>query len=322
MKAAVYYETGSPSVFRYEDVADPSPGPDEMLVRTEAISIEGGDTLNRLGGEMASVPHIVGYQSAGTVLSVGANVVGFDVGDRVVSTGMHGSHAELRAVYPMVSWKIPDGVATDIAACVPVAFGTAHDCLFEFGRLSAGETALIHAGASGVGIAAIQMAKRAGARVIATASGAERLDRLREFGLDDGIDYTKDDFVARVRELTEGRGADVIVDSVGGSNLQRSLLALAYRGRCLTFGNAGREAKSLLDTSTLVTSNQSLTGYFLGAELFIGPRAYAMIAALLDDVAKGELRVVIDRTLPLENAEEAHAYIEGRKAFGRVVLVP
>jgi NADPH2:quinone reductase len=271
MKAAVYYETGSPSVFRYEDVADPSPGPDEMLVRTEAISIEGGDTLNRLGGEMASVPHIVGYQSAGTVMSVGANVVGFDVGDRVVSTGMHGSHAELRAVYPMVSWKIPDGVATDIAACVPVAFGTAHDCLFEFGRLSAGETALIHAGA-------IQMAKRAGARVIATASGAERLDRLREFGLDDGIDYTKDDFVARVRELTEGRGADVIVDSVGGSNLQRSLLALAYRGRCLTFGNAGREAKSLLDTSTLVTSNQSLTGYFLGAELFIGPRAYAMIA--------------------------------------------
>jgi NADPH2:quinone reductase len=125
-----------------------------------------------------------------------------------------------------------------------------------------------------------------------------------------------------VRELTDGRGADVIVDSVGGSNLQRSLLALAYRGRCLTFGNAGREAKSLLDPSTLVTSNQSLIGYFLGAELFMGPRAYAMIAALLDDVANGELRVVIDRTLALENAEEAHAYIEGRKAFGRVVLVP
>jgi NADPH2:quinone reductase len=134
MKAAVYYETGSPSVFRYENVADPTPGPDEMLVRTEAISIEGGDTLNRLGGEMASVPHVVGYQSAGTVLSVGANVAGFDVGDRVVSTGMHGSHAAMRVVHPMVSWKIPDGLATDIAACVPVAYGTAHDCLFEFGR--------------------------------------------------------------------------------------------------------------------------------------------------------------------------------------------
>ena len=322
MKAAVYYETGAPSVLRYEDVDDPLPGPDEMLTRVEAISIEGGDTLNRLGGELATVPHVVGYQSAGTVLEVGANVVGFAPGDRVVSTGLHGSHAELRVVYPSFSWKVPEGLAIEQAACVPVAYGTAHDCLFEFGRLQEGETVLVHAGASGVGLAAIQMAKAVGARVIATASSAQRLERLREFGLDVGIDYAVNDFVTEVRALTGGRGADVIVDSVGGSNLQKSLHALAYRGRCVSFGNAGREMTVSLDVSSMGGQNQSLTSYFLGAELLMGTRAHPMIQRLLDDVASGALRVIIDRTFPLESAEEAHAFIESRQAFGRVVLVP
>jgi NADPH2:quinone reductase len=227
----------------------------------------------------------------------------------------------LRVAHPLTTWKIPDGLATELAACVPVAYGTAHDALFEFGRLVAGETALIHAGAGGVGLAAIQMAKHAGARVIATASSDERLDRLREFGLDDAINYREKDFVAEVRSLTKNRGADVILDSVGGENLQKSLTALAYRGRCVTFGNAGRSEETKLDTSMLGGSNQSLIGYFLGAELFVGSRAHAMIARLLDDVAVGELRVEIDRRFALADAEEAHAFIESRRAFGRVVLL-
>jgi NADPH2:quinone reductase len=322
MKAAVYYKTGAPSVFRYEDLPDPVAGPDEMLVKVEAISIEGGDTLNRLGGEMATVPHVVGYQSAGTVMKVGDHVEEFAVGDRVVSIGVFGSHAELRVVSPAFSWTIPDEVATDVAACVPVAFGTAHDSLFEFGDLVAGENVLIHAGAGGVGIAAIQMAKRAGARVIATASSQDRLDRLMEYGLDDGIDYTEVDFVEAVRSLTSGRGADVIVDSVGGKNLQKSLQALAYRGRCITFGDAGRDGSTALDISTLRGSNQRLIGYFLGAELFVSPRAHEMITTVLHEVASGDLRVVIDRTFALEDAKEAHTRIEDRLAFGRVVLRP
>jgi NADPH2:quinone reductase len=321
MKAAVYYENGAPSVFRYEDVPDPVPGPSEMLVRVEVVSIEGGDTLNRLGGPLLTVPHVVGYQSAGTVLSVGTDVAGFAVGDRVVSLGVNGSHAQLRVAHPLSTWKIPDGLATELAACVPVAYGTAHDGLFEFGRLVEGETALIHAGASGVGLAAIQMAKRAGARVIATASSDDRLERLRDFGLDDGINYREHDFVAAVRSLTNLKGADVILDSVGGENLQKSLTALAYRGRCVTFGNAGRGVVTKLDTSTLGGSNQSLIGYFLGAELIVGTRAHTMIAELLDDVAAGDLRVEIDRRFALADAEEAHAFIESRQAFGRVVLL-
>jgi len=321
MKAAVYYENGPPSVFRYEEVPDPVPGPGEMLVRVEVISIEGGDTLNRLGGPLVTVPHIVGYQNAGVVLSVGPDVTGFAVGDRVVGLAFHGSHAELRVAHPLTTWKIPDGLATELAACVPVAYGTAHDGLFEFGRLVQGETALIHAGAGGVGLAAIQMAKAAGARVIATASSDERLERLREFGLDDGINYREKDFVTEVRALTNNRGADVILDSVGGENLQKSLTALAYRGRCVTFGNAGRGEEMKLDTSMLGGSNQSLIGYFLGPELFVGSRAHAMIADLLDDVAAGDLRVEIDRRFALADAEEAHAFIESRQAFGRVILL-
>jgi NADPH2:quinone reductase len=322
MKAAVYYETGGPEVFRYEDVPDPTCGPGEVLVRVQAVSIEGGDTLNRLGGDLARVPHVVGYQCAGDVVEVGDGVDDLSPGDRVVTVGLDGSHAELRVAGRSFCWPVPDGLSIEEAACVPVPFGTADDCLFEFGRLEAGETALIHAGAGGVGIAAIQMAKRAGAQVLATASGPERLGRLTELGLDHGIDYTTTDFVEQVRQLTVGRGADVIVDSVGGSNLQRSLHCLAYRGRCVTFGDAGRETPSTLDISSMRANNQTLVGYFLGAELFLGNRAHEMIARHLADIVAGDLRVVVDRRFPLEQAGEAHAYIESRRAFGRVLLLP
>ncbi len=322
MRAAVYYETGSPDVFRYEEVPDPVAGPSDILIDVEAVSIEGGDTLNRLGGVLNAVPHIVGYQCAGTVAQVGADVSTFAVGDRAVTVGIDGSHAERRVLPASFAWKIPDGVPTDEAACVPVPFGTADDCLFEFGRSRAGETALIHAGAGGVGIAAIQMAKRAGAHVFATASSDDRLERLKELGLDEGINYVTHDFVAEARRLTDGRGVDVVVDSVGGTTLQGSINVLAYRGRCVTVGDAGRAPAELVDISTMRGNNQSLSGYFLGAELLLAPRAHAMIAGLLEAIERGELKVIIDRTFPLSDAAAAHAYIESRRAFGRVLLIP
>jgi NADPH2:quinone reductase len=322
MKAAVYYETGAPDVFRYEDVPDPVPNATEMLIKVEAISIEGGDTLNRLGGAMTSVPHIVGYQCAGTVVDVGAEVEGYEVGDRVVSVGIDGSHAELRVASPSFSWKIPDSLSSLEAACVPVPFGTADGCLFEFGHLVEGETVLIHAGAGGVGIAAIQLAKRAGARVLATASSDERLERLKDLGLDGGINYVARDFVVEARRLTDGKGVDVIVDSVGGATLQASLHALAYRGRCVSVGNAGRSLAERIDVSSLGGGNQTLSGYSLALDLFLSPVPHAIIADHFASIAQGELRVVIDQQFALADAGEAHAYIESRKAFGRVVLIP
>jgi NADPH2:quinone reductase len=320
VKAAVYYETGAPEVLRYEEVPDPVCGPGGVVVDVEAISIEGGDTLNRAGGALVTTPHIVGYQCAGTIREVAADVTDRKVGDRVVATMLYGSHAELVAVPVALTWPVPGGADLVKAACVPVAFGTAHDCLFEFGHLREGETVLVQAAAGGVGVAAVQLAKRAGATVIGTASSEERLERLRPLGLDHPVNYAKSGWVDNVRALTNGRGVDLAVDSVGGNVLAGSIQCLAYRGRAITVGSAGRDPQPL-DVSVLAMGNQSLTGVFLGAEIF-NPRAYEMIGALIDDVAGGRLEVIVDKTFPLADAAAAHAYIESRRAVGRVVLIP
>ena len=218
------------------------------------------------------------------------------------------------------AWAIPDGFDVREASAIPVPFGTADDCLFEFGRLKSGETVLVQAGAGAVGIAAIQLAKRAGARVIATASSDDRLARLTPLGMDHGINYATADVVQEVMKLTNGKGVDVVVDPVGGSTLQKSLLSLGARGRCSMVGNAGREAQKL-DVSSLMAGNRSLTGVFLGAEIFTD-RVHDIIQRHIDDAAKGTLKVVIDKTFALKDAAAAHAYIESRKAVGRVLLIP
>lgn len=320
MKAAVYYENGPPSVLKYEEVADPQLTPTGIIIRVEAVSIEGGDTLNRQGGALFTTPHIVGYQAAGEVVAVGAEVKDFRIGDKAVTTGFNGSHAELRAVAARTAWKIPAGCDVKLAAAVPVPFGTAHDCLFEFGHLKSGETVLVQAGASGVGVAAIQLAKRAGARVLATASSDERLERLKPLGLDYGINYKTGDLVQSVMKITDNKGVNLVVDSVGGSTLQGSILSLGYRGRVSMVGAAGREPMRV-DVGSLMGGNRSLSGVFLGAEIATD-RVHNLIQTLVDEVAEGKLKVLIDKTFALSEAAAAHAYIESRKAVGRVLLIP
>jgi len=321
MKAAVYYENGPPDVLKYEDVPDPECHPKGIVIRVEAISIEGGDTLNRWRGALMTHPHVVGYQAAGEVVEVGAEVTKFKVGDRVCTTGAFGSHAELRAVPAMTAWKVPDGLSTKEAAVIPVTFGTADDCLFEFGRMKKGDVVLVQAGASGVGVAAIQLAARAGASmVLATASSDERLEKLKAYGLTHGINYRTQDVVKEVMRLTDKKGCDVIVDSVGGPTLQTSILSLAYRGRVSMVGAAGREPMTV-DVGTMMGGNRSLSGVFLGAEIGT-ERVQKNIEKLIADVAKGELKVLIDREFPLSQAAEAHRYIESRQAVGRVLLIP
>jgi NADPH:quinone reductase len=320
MKAAVYYETGAPNVLRYEDVPDPECPSNGIVIDVKAISIEGGDVLNRAGGMLVGKPHVVGYQAAGVVREVGAESSGFVVGDRVVTVAPFGSHAARRAVPTATAWAVPAGLDLALAACVPIPFGTADDCLFEFGRLKHGETVLIQGGAGGVGLAAIQLAKRAGARVLATASADAKLTRLREFGMDEGINYASGDLVAAVMQATNNRGVDLVVDPVGGDVLAQSLQVIGYRGRVVTVGNASRVERRY-DIRTLAAQNQSVTGVFLGAEITTA-RVRNMIARHLEDVAAGTLRVVIDKQFPLRDAAAAHAHIESRNAFGRVLLVP
>lgn len=317
MKAAVYSENGPPEVLTYMDVPDPVVGPGDVLVEVKAVSIEGGDTGNRARGDLFSVPHVVGYQCAGIVAEVGDEVDDRAVGDEVVVIMMAGSHAELVAVGAAQTWVVPDGLDLVRAACVPVPFGTADDCLFEFGRLAPEETVLIQAGGGGVGIAAVQLAKKVGA----TASADWKLERLGPLGLDHGINYREGDFVAEARRLTDGRGVDLVVDSVGDT-LPGSIAALAYRGRAITVGDASRE-RAPIDVSVLMAGNQSLTGVFLGAEAVLDPgRVHPMIARHLASIAAGELEVVVDSEFPLADAVEAHRRAESREAFGRVVMIP
>ncbi len=320
MKAAVYYENGGPGVLKYEDVEDPACHPKGVVIRVEAVSIEGGDTLNRQGGALVTRPHIVGYQAAGEIIEVGAEVTDLRVGQKVATVNAFGSHAALRAVPARNCWVVPDGYDTKLAAVIPVTFGTAHDCLFEFGRLKAGETVLVQAGAGGVGVAAIQLAKRAGATVLATASSDSRLEALKAFGLDHGVNYKAADVVESVMRLTDNKGVDLVVDPVGGSTLQSSILSLGYRGRVSMVGAAGREPMKV-DVSSLMGKNGSLSGVFLGAEIMTD-RVHDTIQRLIEDAAKGELKVRIDREFPLAEAAAAHAYIESRAAVGRVILVP
>lgn len=322
VKAAVIYENGGPEVLRYEDLPDPECPEGCVKIDVEVVSIEGGDTLHRAGSPLPSVPHVVGYVAAGTVAEVGVGVERLTVGQRVVTMNAAGSHASKRVVPAMTAWPIPDGLDLAAAACVPVAVATAQECLFTAGNLQAGQVALIHAGAGGVGMAAIQLAKQAGATVIATASSAQKLERLTELGLDHGINYSAENFAERTRQLTEGRGADVILDSVGGQTLVDSIGALAYRGTLVSVGVAGR-AGSSVEARELWANNNALRGVFLGGVLMNEyPRVYEMVADLLERVANGQVRVIIDRTFPLAEAAAAHAYIESRRAFGRVTMTP
>lgn len=322
MKAAVYYENGGPEVFRYEEMPSPVCAPDGVVVRIAAISIEGGDPVNREIRPLARVPHIVGYQCAGTIIEVGAQVSDRRVGQQVVAILPWGSHAELAAAKAADTWVLPEGMDLDLAAAVPVAWGTAHECLFEFGQLQAGETVLIHAGGGALGLAAIQLAKRAGATVIATASSDSKLERLRAYGMDIGINYATEDFVTAVKAHTDGQGVHLVLDSIAGSNLSRSIQALRYRGRVITVGVSGRDQERP-DPVSLWRGNNSMHGVYLLSSLTLEyERVHAVVQALLADIASGELKVVIDRVFPLAEAADAHRYVLGRQAFGRVLLRP
>ena len=322
MKAAVYDANGGPEVLRYADVPDPEVRRGGLVIEVKAIGIQGGDLINRREGKMVNRPHIVGYQASGIVREVGEGVDGFSTGNRVTAMMMHGSHAELASVTARKTWHLPDSISFEDGAAIPVEFGTASDCLFEFGRLREGESVLVQAGSGGVGLAAIQLAKAAGATVFATAEADGRLERLPDYGLDHGIDYRTQDVPAEVMRLTDGRGVDLAVDPVGGRALEGSIASLAYRGRISWMGNAGADDQRP-NIWPLMEKNGSINVIFFAMEQSRQPdRTYQLIAGLVERIGNGELRAVTDRVFPLADAADAHRYVETGKAFGRVLMIP
>lgn len=319
MKAAVYDVEDAPGVLKYVDVPEPVTGPDDILISVEAISIEGGDLINRRSTPPPLPSWIVGYAAAGTVVAVGSKVRSRTVGDRVAAFHMQGSHAERWAVPAERTWLIPDGVGMAEAAALPISFGTAHHCLFTRGMLRQGETVLIQAAAGGVGLAAVQLASQAGATVIAVVSGTQRRGRLRELGADHVVDRTKDNIVDSVRQYTHGTGVDLVIDPVG-TTLPVSLSALAPEGRLVFVGNAGGNSLTV-DLWPAMQSNQTLMGVFMGP-LFTRHGVRTSVDEMLQAVAAGRVTVVIDRIFPLANAAAAHEFAETAKPLGRIVMKP
>lgn len=320
MKAAIVREPGDESALRYEDVPDPEGGAGQVVIAVKAASINRGDLSRRQGtyGEGQTYPLIIGWDVAGVVESVGEGVTGRKPGDRVVAIVPQGGYAEKAASLVEGTVPLPATVSFEEAAALPVVYLTAWYALVVRCRLQKGETALIQAGASGVGTAGIQIAKLFGAQVIATAGGPEKVAFVREMGADHAIDYRRQDFLEEVRRITKGAGVNVVLESVGGETLVNSVEALAFAGRLATVGNTVRQPAPL-DASMLLAKAVSLFGLQMASDPLPLP---ALLADIVDRVAKGELRPVIDRTFPLSEAAEAHRYVAQRKNRGKVLLIP
>lgn len=319
MKAAIYHAPGAPSVLHYEDVPDPSMGKDQLLIRVEAISIEGGDLVNRriTQPENPNVP--LGYAAAGEIVEIGEAVQGFEVGQKVATFAFLGSHAEYRAVRAATSWHVPDGLDMGIAAAVPCGPGTAALAL-QMGRLQKGQTVLVQGAAGGVGIATVQLASKAGARVMGTGTNIDALERLRAFGLQDAIVVGDGSVPDQVLALTQGKGVDLVIDNIGGPAVTEGLHACRPGGTVVLVGVlGGREER--IDPWYLLRQRKTLMGCLLGA-VMDEPDVHALIAGLLQDAMTGALSVPIDRSFPLSEAAAAHAYAETRGRIGRVILRP
>lgn len=319
MKAAVYRHRGGPEVLSYETVPDPVPGETDLLIRVEAISIEGGDMVSRAQLDPGGQPKIVGYAAAGEVIAIGAKVSGFSIGQKVTGFAFDGSHAELRAMPAATCWAVPDGLDLGVAAAIPCGLGTSALAL-ELGGLAKGQSVLVLGAAGGVGIGVVQLAHLAGARVIGTGTSAASLARLKDYGLDDAIVAGDGPVDKQVRALLGGGGADIVVDNIGGSALNEGIRALADGGRAVLVGVLGG-AYEPVDPFHLMVKRKAVIGCLLGAVMH-EPAQQRMIAGLIDRVAAGEIQVPTDRTFPLSEAAAAHARGQERGRIGRVIMVP
>jgi putative PIG3 family NAD(P)H quinone oxidoreductase len=323
MRAVVFDQPGDADVLHVADVPEPTAAPGEVVLRVRATAVNRADLLQRRGfyPPPPGASSILGLEAAGEVESTGEGVDGWSPGDRACALLAGGGYAEKVAVPALQLMRVPDSIDMIAAGGIPEVFLTAHDNLLTRGRLRRGETVLIHGGAGGVGTAAIQIAKRVGARVVVTAGSAERLRRCRELGADEGIDHREEDFVARLAEITGGRGADVILDVIGAAYLERNLQALARDGRLVVIGLQGG-VRAEIDLNAMLSRRLSLIATTLRSRP-VEQKAEIVrrgAADLLPGLADGSLRPVIDRVLPLDRAAEAHRAMEAGEPVGKIVL--
>ena len=325
MKAIRIHEFGDESVLRYEDVPDPTMGPNDVLLRVRAASVNRGDLSRRSGAnaqEPLSQPLIVGWDVAGDIEEVGSEVDNVQVGQRVVVRLPDGGYAERAAAPANVIVPLPNEVDYDQAASLPVAFLTAWVALLDTAKLKSGESALVQSAGSGVGMAGVQIAKHvAGARVFTTAGTDAKAARGLELGADVAINYTSQDFLAEVLQQTDGQGVRVALDMVGGEVFSRSQQALAEGGRLVSVGRSSGLSPEVDSALAERKHQQVVTGWSLGGTR-TREQAAKDLARIVELVADGTLKTIVDRVFPLEEAAEAHRYLASRAQFGKVLLRP
>jgi putative PIG3 family NAD(P)H quinone oxidoreductase len=323
MKAIVVQGDEQNPVLVWQEVEDVEYGSDEVLVAVEATAVNRADLMQARGAypPPAGASEILGLEMAGIIEAVGADVADWQIGDRVCALLPGGGYAEKVVVPADMLMRLPDEWTFAQGTAVPEVWFTAFVNLFLEGDLQTGETVLIHAGGSGVGTAAIQLAKAIGATVFVTAGTPEKLRRCREMGADLAINYKEDDFLTAVWEATENKGVDVILDPVGGSYLPRNVQALARFGRLVNIGllggSQGEMSVGLLLRNRLKIIGSTLRSRPLSEKIKITQQFSGRFWPAL---AAGELHPVIDTTFPITEAQKAHQYVGSNKNIGKVVL--
>ena len=328
MKAVVLHSYGDVDVLELVDVAEPVPGPEEVLVEVVATALNRADLLQRRGlypspalaGFTPPAPEIPGMEFAGRVAGVGERVTSWSVGDEVMGIVGGGAYAERLVTHEHQLLRIPDGVSVADAAAIPEVAITAFDALVVQGGLTPGRTALVHAGASGVGTAAVQLCKAIGARVIVTAS-ASKLDACRSLGADLAIDYATQDFVAECASFTHGVGVDVVLDVIGGNYVDKNIASVRVGGHIVQVGTMGG-GRTEVNIGMMLPKRTSLTGTVLRArplaeKIAITQRFASEVLPLYDS---GSIRPVIDSRYRLSAIADAHAYMETNANVGKILI--
>ena len=323
MRAILCDAFGPVDALRVGEAPVPAVGPGEVRLRMRAAAANFADTV-MIGGtyqEKPVLPFVPGLEGAGEIVEIGTGVTGLAIGDRVMATLPHGAFAEQAVTEAAQAYRIPDGLDFAEAAAVPVAYGTSHIALTRRGNLQPGETLLVLGAAGGVGLTAVEIGKALGATVIAAASGPEKLALAQAYGADHAVDYTKDDLRDAVRDITGGKGADVIYDPVGGEAFKSALRCIAWEGRLLVIGFASGEVPQAA-ANYLLVKNASVVGVYWGAYRKNNPAlirdSFATLAGWFADSTLKKPH--ISHRLPLDRAVEALTLLTSRRSTGKVVL--
>ena len=324
MKAIIRTGDGGPEVLQLAEAPSPTPTATQLLVDVHATALNRADLIQRRGGypPPPGESEILGLEIAGTVSEVGDAVEGgISTGDRVFGLVGGGGYAEQAVIDYRMAMPIPDGWSFEQAAALPEVFFTANENIFTLGKLAAGETILIHAGGSGVGSAGIQISRHAGATVFVTAGTQEKIDKCKTLGATEGINYKTTDFVTEIQRLTDRQGVDVVLDFIGAPYLERNLSILKTKGRLLQVGLiAGATAE--INLGAVMRNRLQIIGSVMRPQSIDEKIAitHRFVERWLPELKRGVLQPIIDTVFPLAEAQQAHAYMEANRNFGKILL--